>query len=100
MKSYKATRFLIDKVDEKLGSVEKEIRFDKAMIAGSLSFIALEVGFIVLALFFPAFQIPAIIGAFLAAIAVYIFLVMEKELKDDRAKAEKKDADVEDKPKA
>ena len=100
MRSYKATRFLIDKVDEKLGSVEKEIRFDKAMIAGSLSVIALEAVFIVLALFFSVFQIPAIIGAFLAAIGVYVFLVMEKELKDDRAKAEKKDAEGEEKPKA
>ena len=100
MRSYKATRFLIDKVDEKLGCVEKEIRFDKAMIAGSLSVIALEAVFIVLALFFSVFQIPAIIGAFLAAIGVYVFLVMEKELKDDRAKAEKKDAEGEDKPRA
>ncbi len=93
MRSYKATRYLIDKVDDKLGSVEKEIRFDKAMIRGSLAVIALEIILIVLASFFSVFGIPAIVGAFLAAIGVYIFLVMEKELSDDLAKAKKNASD-------
>ena len=93
MRSYKATRFLIDKVDNKLGSVEKEIRFDKAMIRGSLAVITLEIILIVLASFFSVFGIPAIVGAFLAAIGLYVFFVMEKELRDDLAKAEKNSTD-------
>lgn len=93
MRSYKATRYLIDKVDDKLGSVEKEIRFDKAMIRGSLAVIALEIILIVLASFFSVFGIPAIVGAFLAAIGLYVFFVMEKELRDDLAKAKKNASD-------
>ncbi len=93
MRSYKATRYLIDKVDDKLGSVEKEIRFDKAMIRGSLAVIALEIILIVLASFFSVFGIPAIVGAFLAAIGLYVFFVMEKELSDDLAKAKKNASD-------
>lgn len=33
MKNYKANRFLIDKIDKRLGSLDKELKFDKIMIA-------------------------------------------------------------------
>jgi len=32
MKNYKGSRFLIDAIDRRLGSVEKELKFDKIMI--------------------------------------------------------------------
>lgn len=32
MKNYKGSRFLIDAIDRRLGSVEKELKFDKVMI--------------------------------------------------------------------
>ena len=80
---------MIDKVDKKLGSVEKEIRFDKVMILGSLAVIAVEVIVIVLSMFFSALRIPALIGVFFALICLYIFFIMENELKNDQAKAER-----------
>lgn len=33
MKNYKANRFLIDKIDKRFGSLDKELKFDKIMIA-------------------------------------------------------------------
>ena len=40
--SYRSNRFLIDKIDERLGSLENELRFDRIMIAsGSGLFIML-----------------------------------------------------------
>lgn len=33
MKSYKASRFLIDRIDQRLGNVDKEIKFDTIAIA-------------------------------------------------------------------
>lgn len=32
MKNYKGSRFLIDAIDRRLGTVEKELKFDKIMI--------------------------------------------------------------------
>lgn len=32
MKNYKGSRFLIDAIDRRLGSIEKELKFDKIMI--------------------------------------------------------------------
>ncbi len=32
MKNYKGSRFLIDAIDRRLGSLEKELKFDKIMI--------------------------------------------------------------------
>ena len=79
---------MIDKVDKKLGSVEKEIRFDKVMILGSIAVIAVEVIVIILSMFLSALRIPALIGVFFAFICLYIFFIMENELKNDQAKAE------------
>lgn len=43
MSMHRATRFLIDKVDNRLGDVDKEIKFDKTMISGCLGIVALEI---------------------------------------------------------
>lgn len=100
MYTYKATRFIIDRIDKKLGSVEKEIRFDKAVILACLVVIAVECVFILLTTLFPFFRIPALIGVFFAAFGIFLIPVMTRELKDDRAKAEQKESDSEDKHKA
>ena len=89
MSMYRATRFLIDKVDNKLGDVDKEIKFDKTMISVCLGIVALEIILLALCTPVPFFQIPAIVGAFLSAIALFIIPVMVKELKDDREKAKR-----------
>jgi uncharacterized membrane protein len=89
MSMYRATRFLIDKVDSRLGDVDKEIRFDKTMISVCLGIVALEIILLALSMPFPFFQVPAIIGAFLCALAIFIIPVMVKELKDDREKAQR-----------
>lgn len=36
---YRSRRFLIDKIDNKLGSIEKELKFDKIMIIISIALI-------------------------------------------------------------
>ena len=89
MSMYRATRFLIDKVDNKLGDVDKEIKFDKTVISVCIGVIALEIILLALSMPVPFFQVPAIVGAFLCAIALFIIPVMVKELKDDREKAKK-----------
>jgi len=89
MSMYRASRFLIDKVDNKLGNVDKEIKFDKTMISVCLGIVALEIILLALSTPFPFFQVPAIIGAFLCALSLFIIPVMVKELKDDREKAKR-----------
>ncbi|MBR5175094.1 MAG: hypothetical protein IKW89_04080 [Bacteroidales bacterium] len=89
MGRYRASRFLIDKIDAKLGDVDKEIDFDKNMIYGSLAVIALEIILLALTTVSEFFTIPAIVGAFLAALCIFIIPVMVQELKDDQKKAEK-----------
>ncbi len=86
---FRSSRFLIDKIDAKLGDVDKEIEFDKNMIYGSLGVIALEIILLALTSVSSFFNVPAIIGAFLAALAIFIIPVMAKELEDDKKKAEK-----------
>ena len=86
---FRSSRFLIDKIDAKLGDVDKEIEFDKNMIYGSLGVIALEIILLALTSVSSFFNVPAIIGAFLAALAIFIIPVMAKELEDDKKKAER-----------
>lgn len=86
---YRASRFLIDRVDRRLGDVNKEIKFDKNMISICLGIIGLEIILLALSSLASFFVIPAIVGAFLAAIALFIIPVMVQELKDDQKRAEK-----------
>ena len=80
---------MIDKVDNKLGDVNKEISFDKFMIGLSIGIIAVEIVFLALCSAVPALQVPAIVGAVLCALALFILPVMVKELKDDKQKAKR-----------
>ena len=83
MSMHRASRFLIDKVDNRLGDVDKEIKFDKTMISGCLGIVELEIILLALSTLVSFLQISAIIFAFLCAIAIFIIPVMVKELKDD-----------------
>lgn len=89
MSMYRASRFLIDRVDKRLGDVNKEIKFDKNMIFICLGIIGLEIILLALSSLTSFFVIPAIVGAFLAAIALFIIPVMVQELRDDQKRAEK-----------
>ena len=83
---FKATRFLIDKIDDRLGDVHKEIKFDKITIGVCAALIVLEMILLALCNHFPILVLPAIVGAFITAICSFILLIMVKELSDDLKK--------------
>ena len=79
MSMHRTTRFLIDKVDNRLGDVDKEIKFDKTMISGCLGIVALEI--ILLALstlvsFF--FRYPRLFSHFFVPLLFSLFLLWLK----------------------
>ena len=83
---FKATRFLLQKIDARLGDVRKEIKFDKITIGVCTALIVLEIILLALSNAFPYLVVPAIVGAFIAAICVFILPAMIKELSDDQKK--------------
>ena len=89
MKIYRATRFIIDKVDAKLGNVEKEIKFDKIVIGICLCIIALEIILLAFSSESGRLTVPTIVGAILAAFSICALPIMIKELKNDKEKAKR-----------
>ena len=89
MKLYRATRFIIDKVDAKLGDVEKEIKFDKIVIGICLCIIALEIILLAFSSESGRLTVPTIVGAILAAFSICALPIMIKELKNDKEKAKR-----------
>jgi len=89
MKFYRATRFIIDKVDAKLGNVEKEIKFDKIIIGICLCIIALEIILLAFSAESGLLTVPTIVGAILAAFSICALPIMIKELKNDKEKAKR-----------
>ena len=91
MGRYKGSRFLIDKIDERLGSVDKEIEFDKFMIKLSLVLIIVCIGLIVLSVFQIFTGKAAIVGLILGVLLSFFFFLfrnmMISELKADLEKA-------------
>ena len=83
---HRATRFLIDKVDTRLGDVDKEIKFDKSAIAVCVAAIVLEIAFAFLAGTSQVFVVLSLIFGFFAITALYILVIMIKELKADQKK--------------
>lgn len=83
---HRATRFLIDKVDTRLGDVNKEIKFDKSAIAVCVAVIVLEIVFAFLASTSEVFVVLSLIFGFFAITALYILVIMIKELKADQKK--------------
>ena len=89
MKLYRARRFIIDKVDAKLGNVEKEIKFDKIIIGICLCIIALEIILLAFSSESGRLTVPTIVGAILAAFSICALPIMIKELKNDKEKAKR-----------
>lgn len=87
--SKRSTRFLIDRIDERLGSVEKEIKFDK--IAMGVSALVIIIG-IVMSTFAMNNGKGAIgiLGILITMAGVAILYAMVKELISDIKKANKK----------
>ncbi len=78
-------RYWIDKIDAKLGDVDKEIKMDKTVIAISIGFIVFSAIIILLASIFPyRFLVAiAVVSGFIAFLFLYILIIMVRELHDD-----------------
>ena len=87
--SKRSTRFLIDRIDERLGSVEKEIKFDKIAIA--VSVLVLIIGIVISTLSMNNGKgAIGILGILITMAGVAILYAMVKELISDIKKANKK----------
>ncbi len=80
----RATRFLIDKIDSKLGSVEKELKFDKIVIGVSVALLVVFV--IILALCSKGHAVLSIISILMIIFSASLAIYMTKEYFDDRQK--------------
>jgi protein-S-isoprenylcysteine O-methyltransferase Ste14 len=87
--SKRSTRFLIDRIDERLGSVEKEIKFDKIAIAVSVLVLIIGVVMSTLSMNNGKGAI-GILGILITMAGVAILYAMVKELISDIKKANKK----------
>lgn len=87
MGSYRTRRFLIDRIDERLGSVEKEIKFDR--IAIGVGVILTIVGILIFCL--CGIERPRLyfIGVIFVMAGIAIMYVLTKELISDKRKAKK-----------
>ena len=87
--SKRSTRFLIDRIDERLGSVEKEIKFDKIAIA--VSVVVMIVGIIVSSFsLYNGKGATGILGILIAMAGGAVLYAMVKELISDTKRANKK----------
>lgn len=75
---------MIDKIDSKLGSVEKELKFDKAAIG--LSVVLLVAFAVVLALFSNGHPVLSIMSILMIIFSTSLAIYMTKEYFDDRKK--------------
>jgi lipopolysaccharide export LptBFGC system permease protein LptF len=80
----RATRFLIDRIDSKLGSVEKELKFDKIAIGVGLGIMVIFA--FVLGLVVNSSPALAILCLILIMFGFFLAYVMVKEYIDDRKK--------------
>ena len=85
MGSYKAKRFLIDRIDERLGSVEKEIKFDK--IAICVGAIITVVGLLLCILCGITHAGLFVLGLMLIMTGLAIMFSLTKELISDTKRA-------------
>ena len=78
------TRFIIDKIDSKLGSVEKELKFDKIAIA--VGILLLVIFCVVLALCADSHPVIFIISILMIIFSAALIYVMFKEYLADLKK--------------
>ncbi len=82
----RATRFLIDRIDSKLGSVEKELKFDKIAIGAGIAIMVIFAFVLGLVINRPAL---AILCLMLIIFGLFLAYVMVKEYIDDLKKVKK-----------
>lgn len=87
MNRLRSRRFLIDAIDERLGDVEKEKKFDLIMVAIGLALIV--TGVLLLSLCISNHAWTAIIYLFMIMAGVALCYVMTKEYIDDCRKAKR-----------
>ncbi len=81
----KGHRFLIDKIDSKLGSVEKELKFDKIAIAVG---ILLLIAFVLVLVFCTeARPVLTVVSILVIVFAAYLTYFMVKEYLTDLKKS-------------
>lgn len=78
------TRFIIDKIDTKLGSVEKELKFDKIAIVVGL--VLLVIFCVVLALCADSHPVLFVISILMIIFSAALTFVMVKEYQADLKK--------------
>lgn len=87
--SKRSKRFLIDRIDERLGSVEKEIKFDKIAIA--VSVLIIIAGIIISSLAVNTGKgALGVLGIFLVMAGGAVSFAMVKELISDTKRANKR----------
>ena len=87
MADYRSRRFLIDAIDERLGSVEKEKKFDICMIV--LGMALLCGGLVIAAALSQAYPKIIILSLILSMMGVSLSYVMTKEYIADCKKAKR-----------
>lgn len=85
MTDYRSRRFLIDAIDERLGSVEKEKKFDICMIVLGIALIC--GGVIIAVSLSQAYPKIIILSLILSMMGVALSYVMTKEYIEDWKKA-------------
>ena len=88
MTSHKANRFLIDRIDQRLGSVEKEIKFDK--IAICVCTVIMLTGILLSCLGGPEHAGMLVLGIMLVLLGITILYVFVKELISDTRRVNNK----------
>ena len=86
MNNSRTARFLIDRVDARLGDVEKEKKFDLIMVASGL---ILAIAGILLATFCETKGAIVILFIFMTMLGLAVSYVMLKEYIDDCKKAKR-----------
>lgn len=87
MADYRSRRFLIDAIDERLGSVEKEKKFDICMIVFGIAL--LGGGLAIAAILYQVYPKIIILSLILSMMGVTLSYVMTKEYIADCKKAKK-----------
>lgn len=88
MNNYKGSRFLIDAIDRRLGSVEKELKFDKIMIV--VGILCAVIPAVLMSIFAETSPKLSIILLIVAMFGIVLIITMTKEYISDlrRSKTE------------
>ena len=86
MSGNRSKRFLIDSIDERLGNVEKEKKFDLIMVA--VGVVLIIAGILLIALNKEPSKL-AVLYIFMIMLGVFLAYAMTKEYIDDCKKAKK-----------